>query len=174
MLPRLGPGFFQVDLLVSHIQVPAGHHRLLGGQGGELLPKGLIPGQAVIQPFQALLGVWGVAGDQVEVLVFQGDHPPLLVQLLYAQAVLDGQGRRFGKDGGARIALLLGGAPELGVAWGVQLNLPRLELGFLEAEEICVPAGGRYPGSLFARRPRRPFTFQEMKRKASPPFPTER
>ena len=51
---------------------------------------------------------------------------------------MDGQGRRFGKDGGARIALLLGGAPELGVAWGVQLNLPRLELGFLEAEEICV------------------------------------
>ena len=92
----------------------------------------------MIQTLQTLLGVGGVAGEKVEAVVFQGNQPPLLIQRLHTQAVLDRQGRRFGKDSGAGVAFFLGGAPELGIARGFQLNLVRLELGFLEAEEIRI------------------------------------
>ena len=45
-----------------------------------------------------------------------------------------------GEDGGAGVALLLGVAPIALVAGKVQLDLPLLELGLLQADEIGVKA----------------------------------
>ena len=131
-------GIFQVNCRGGDIQVAADDHGLLPIQPSQVIPEGFFPGQAVINSGQLLLGVWGIAGDQEKVWVFQGDQPPFGIQLRRANAVGHGKRGLFGKDSRAGVALFLGGIPELAVARGFQLNLPRLQFGFLQTEKVGV------------------------------------
>ena len=103
--------------------------------------EGVLPGHAVVQALEAILGVGGVAADQIEGVKLGGDHPPLVVVLLDPQAVGHRQGFGLGKDRHTGVALLLGAVPELVVAGHFQpvgLAGVVLELGLLQAEDIRV------------------------------------
>ena len=75
------------DSLVGHVQVPAVHHRLFGVQIQQVVPDVVLPGHAVVQPGQLILGVWSVAAHQVEVRVLRRDDPPLVAVLIDTEVI---------------------------------------------------------------------------------------
>ena len=131
-------GVFQVDLLVGHVHVPADDHGFALVQFAEIGPEVVLPAHAVVDALEPVLGVGGIDADQVKVRVFQRDGPTLVVVLLHAEVIAHGERRVFGENRGARIALLFGVAPVALPAGKVQVDLPLLQLGLLQAEEVRV------------------------------------
>ena len=138
---------------MGHVQVPAVHHRLCFVQTLEIVQQIVLPLHAVADAGQLALGVGGVAVHQPELGIFQGDEPPLVVMLLHIHAVGDGQGLRPGKNGGARVSLLVRRIPELMVTGQLHLRLPPLHFGLLEADKIGVQRQHRFRKPFFQAGP---------------------
>ena len=163
----VGLGVFQVDLLMGHVQVPAVDHGLDRVELLHVFAQGVLPAHAEVDPLEPVLGVRGVAGEQVEILVFQRDQTALVVELLHADTVGHGQGLVLREHRRAGIALLLRGAPVLLVAGQVQRELARLHFGLLQAENVGVQ-GLELSSKPLSTQARRPLTFQEMNFMAAP------
>ena len=92
---------------MRNVQVPAGNDWLFRVQLQKLFAECVVPGKPVVDALEPFLRVRGVAGDKIKLLVFQRDHPTLMVQLVNADAVGDGQRGMLRKNSGAGIALFL-------------------------------------------------------------------
>ena len=151
----VGLGVFQVNVAERDVQVPAEDDGLLRVQRLQMRPERILPGHAVIQPLQAVLGVGGVAADEIKALKFGGNDPPLVVVLLQPQTVGHRERLDLGKDGHAGIPLLLCAVPKLMVPGQVQVDLPGvvLELGLLHAEDVRVQGGERRHKIFFHTSP---------------------
>ena len=136
----VGLWVFQVDLLMGDVEVAAVDHGLDRVKLLHVFAQGVLPAHAEVDPLEPVLCVRGVAGEQVEGLVFQGDQTALVVELLHADAAADGQGLVLREDRRAGIALFLRRVPELLVAGQVQRELTRLHFGLLQAEKVGVKA----------------------------------
>ena len=93
---------------------------------------------AIIQSLAFCLRVWGVAGNKVELLVFQGDDSAFVVMFLYAHSITYAQRLVLGIDGSAGISFFLSIVPVTLVALKLQVELSFLHLGFLQAEKVCI------------------------------------
>ena len=123
---------------MRHVHVPADDHGLLRVQAEKIASKSVLPGHAVVQALQPVLGVGRVDADQEKAGVFQRNGPPLPVVFLQAQAEADGQGLMLCKNGGAGVALFLRVVPVLQIARRFQRELAGLQLCLLYAEKIRV------------------------------------
>ncbi|CAN4001189.1 helix-turn-helix transcriptional regulator, partial [Dysosmobacter welbionis] len=127
----VGTGIFDIDLLVGHVQVPAVHHRLFGVQIQQVVPDVVLPGHAVVQPGQLILGVWSVAAHQVEVRVLRRDDPPLVAVLIDTEVIGHGERLAPGEHRGAGIARLVGAVPVAVIAGQIKFCLLRAHLRLL-------------------------------------------
>ena len=84
-----------------------------------------------VQAAQLVLGVWCVAADEVEVLIFTGDDAPLVAVDILAEVIRDGERLALGKDRRAGIALLVRAVPVDVVLRQVKFDLMRLQLRLL-------------------------------------------
>ena len=146
-------GVFQVDLLVGHVHIAADDHGLCPVQLLQIGAEVVLPAHPVVQALQLVLGVGGVDADQEEVPIFQGHRPALGVMLRDAQVIAHGEGLAFGKDDRAGIALLFRVAPVALIAGEIQLDLPGLELGLLQADEIRLEAAENVLEALLLHGP---------------------
>ena len=122
---------------MGHVQVAAVDDRLNLVQLHEVLPQGVLPLHAVVQPLELVLGVGGVTAHQVKFLILQGDEPSLVVVLVFPHSVAHRNGLVGGKDGGPGVPLLLGGVPVLqNPLPQVHVGLALLHLGLLQAAEV--------------------------------------
>ena len=129
----VGGRILQVDFLVCHIQIAADDDGFAFVQFVQISPEGRIPFHPVVKPCKSTLGGGCVAGDQIEIIIFEGDESALGVQLFHADAV--GHMERFSlaENGGAGITLLFGVVPVFPVAGQIHFHLLRLQFGFLQA-----------------------------------------
>ena len=82
--------------------------------------------------------IGGVYAYQEVRVELGANQPALVVVLIQAHAVAHVKRFTAGEDGGAGVALLIGAMPDLGIAGRVELYLPGLEFGFLQAQRIHV------------------------------------
>ena len=129
---------FQVDLRVGNIQIPAGDHRLFRLQSTEQIPPGVVPFHAVIQPRQLALRVRRVGRDEIIIAHIQRDHTALRVHLRNTNAVAHIQRLPAREDRRARVALFLRTVEKLLIARQLQIDLVRLQLRFLQRENIRI------------------------------------
>ena len=94
-----------------------------------------------MQTRELALAVRRIAGDHVEVVVFQCDQATLVVMQLTAHAVLHRKRLVLGQDRRAGISLFLGRVKILVIALGGNLSLSGLHLCLLQAEKICILRG---------------------------------
>ena len=127
----VGLWIFQINLLVGHIQIAAVDNGLAAVQRDQIVPQVILPLHAVVQPLQAVLGVWSVAAYQIEALVLQRNEASLVVMPVQVHAIGGGQRAVGGKDGGSGIALLFRGVPIL------QNTLPQRNVS-LTALHFCL------------------------------------
>ena len=144
----VGFGVLDVDFGVGHVQIAAEDHGLFLFQPLQIGQKSVLPLHAVGQAGQTVLGIGGVHGDEKEVRELQGDHPALMVKFVDADAIPHGQRLLPGEYRRAGIALLFGVIPVLMIARQLQRDLPGLQLGFLEAENVRVQGVERVLKSL--------------------------
>ena len=123
---------------MRHVQIAAEHDRLFSFQRFEIGKECILPAHAVFQPLEPILGIGRIAGYQIELRHFQRQHTTLVIKLIHANAIAHAQRLLPGKDGHTGIALFLRAVPILLIARQVQFNLPRLQLGLVQAESIRV------------------------------------
>ena len=123
---------------MGHVQIAAVDHRLLGVQLHEIGADIVLPRHAVVQPRQLILGVGGVAADQIEVLELRRDDPSLVAVYVIPEVVGHGQGLAACEHGGAGVARLVGAVPEAVVALQRKGCLLRAHLRLLQADDIGV------------------------------------
>ena len=111
--------------------IAAGDDGLARVQLLELLAERVIPAEPVVDALEGVLRIRSVAGDKIKLLIFERDHPPLVVEVVNAHAVGDGKGCVLCKDGRAGIALFLGRVPELRIYREVNRDLLRLQFRLL-------------------------------------------
>lgn len=100
---------------------------------------------------QVALTVWGVDRDHPEVVKFSADHPALagrvavtivrntmLLGDITSKSIDDRERFLLAKNGRAAVAGFVGAVPKLFVLRQVNLRLPLLSLGFLQADDIRV------------------------------------
>ena len=153
-IPAVGAGIFQVDLLVGHVQVPAVDHRLFPVQLAKVLPEIVLPGHAVIQTEELVLGVGGIAADQVKVRELRRDDPPLVAVLVDSKVIGDVQRLPPGEDGGAGVARLVRAVPEALVAGEIKLRLLRAHFRLLKADDVRAGEGAEVQEALFQAGPK--------------------
>ena len=137
-IATVGLRILDVYLFVGNIQVATNHDWFLGIKCLEELVEVVFPSHAIVQALQFCLRVWGIDGNEIEVVVFQGDDSSLVVVLLYAHAIAHALWLVLGVDGCARVTFLLGIVPIALVAIKLKVELPCLHLGFLQAKEIGI------------------------------------
>ena len=138
---------------MCHIQVAAVDHRLFGVQLRQIGADVVLPLHAVVQTGQLVLGVGGVAADQIEVLELSGDDPALVAVDVVAEVIGHGQGRPAGEHGGAGIARLVGAVPEPLVALQLEGRLLRPHLRLLQADDIRIRQGAEVQKALVQAGP---------------------
>ena len=134
----VGLGILQVDLLMGHVQVAAVDHRLFGVQRHQIGTDVVLPFHAVVQPGQLILGVGGVAADQIEIVELGGDDPSLVAVDIVSEVIGHGQGRTAREHGGAGVARLVGAVPEPLVALQRKGCLLRTHLRLLQADDVRI------------------------------------
>ena len=137
-IAAVAPGIPEVYLLMGHIHVAAHHHGLLPVKGEQVVQKSILPRHAVVQPAQPLLRIRRIDADQEKTLQLQRDHTPLTVMLLHAQAQPHVQRLVAREDRRARVALLLRKIPISTPTRKNQVQLPPLQLRFLQAEAVGI------------------------------------
>ncbi len=142
----------EVELGVSHIQVPAEDHRLSLLEFLAMRQESRVPGVVTeIDPFQAILGIGGVDGDEVKVFILRRDDAafgeavaPSVVDKIFSFLTFFTQSidytQRFGltKDRRARVAFFLSRVPVLFILFKVYLDLLFVGFGLLDTEHIWV------------------------------------
>ena len=139
---------FQVDLRCGDVHVPADDDRLVPVERADEFAERIVPAHPVFQPAQAVLGVWRVDAHKIEFRVFGRDHAALQIVLRQAEIILYIERLGLREHGGAGVALFLGAAPVLMVAWQVERDLPGLELRLLQAENVRVQRAERVRKAL--------------------------
>ena len=129
---------FEVDLLVGNVHVAADNHAFALGQAADIGPEGIFPLHAVIQPFEAVLGIGRIDIHQIEIRHLECQHSPFVVVFLNPDAAGYRKRRMAGIDGRPGIAFFLGIIPIGLIAQEFQVDLTRLQFGLLQAEEIGV------------------------------------
>ena len=123
---------------MGHVQVAAVYHGLCPVQFHQIGPQVILPLHPVIQPLQPVLAVGGIAAHQIELRVFRGDDPALVAVNVIAEAEHHRKRLLPGQNGGAGIALLLGGVKIPVIALQLKYRLLRLQLGLLQAYHVRV------------------------------------
>ena len=137
----VGPGVFNINFLMGHVQIAAEDDRLFGIQLQQVGAESVLPCHPVVQPLEAVLAVGGVAVDEVKLRVFQRQHTALVVVLFNADAGGHAQRRGLAPAGCAGVALLLRRVCIFRVALGGEVGLPGLHLGLLHREHVRVQRG---------------------------------
>ena len=142
-------GVLEVDGLVGDVEVPAVDDRLDGVELFEIGNQILFVFEAEGEALEFFPGVGDVGGDEIEVLVFEGDDPSFLVVFATFQTIGDGEGLLAGIGGDPGIALPQFGGSEIEVVvlesdgeGFVFLSRP---FGFVEGEDV----GVEVPEGLF-------------------------
>ena len=122
---------------MGHVQVPTVNDRLDLVQGHKVLPQIVLPLHTIVQPFEPILGVGGVAADQIKLLIFQGDEPTLVVVDILVHPIGYGYRGMGGENGGAGIALFFRRVPILqdSLTQG-DVRLALLHLSLLQAQKV--------------------------------------
>ena len=137
-VPAVGTGVLEVYLLVGHVEVSAGHNRLLLRQLAEELPVARVPLKTLVNAGQAVLGVGRVDVHKPVPVKLQRADAPLVISHRAAylphhpQRLLAREDRRPG------VALALCVVPSLIITRQVELQLALLELGLLQGKDIGV------------------------------------
>ena len=76
-----------VNLLMSHVHIATHDYGLLRIEFLEIGLKIVLPSHAIVEAFQLVLTVWRVDGYEKEVGHLEGYYAPLMVVLLYPDAV---------------------------------------------------------------------------------------
>ena len=134
----VGLGVLEVDFLMSHVHVTTYQYGLLRVECHEILAEGVVPCHTVVETSQPVLCIWGIDGDDVEVLVFQRDDTSFVVVFIYAHTINDAQRLVLGEDGGTGVALLVGVVPVALIALEGDVQLALLHLCLLQTEEISI------------------------------------
>lgn len=130
----------EVDFLVCHVQIAAEDDGFGFRQAADVGAEGLVPFAAVGQASQLVLGVGGVAVDEVELFELHGGDAAFRIMLRHADAEAGGEGGHFGEDEHAGVSGALGGVPER-MRPGCQpqvAHLLRAGFDFLKAEHVCI------------------------------------
>ncbi len=163
MLADIWFGICEVNFLMSDVEISAKQHRFrllepLHVRQERWIPP-LVPQR---QSAQIALGVWRVDGDDPKLIKFRCDDTPLICRVTVA-VVCDGkllgdirrksvdksEGRDFRKDRRAAIPLFGSGIKMLVILRQIQLDLPALRFGFLEAEDVGIVRGDERLQSAF-------------------------
>ena len=149
------PGTGDVDLLMGYIQIPAEDDRLGFRQGRHILAERSIPLFPVREAHQLVLGIGGIAVDQVKLFKLHRAHAPLPVMLRPADSGGRGKGLHTAKDQHAGITGLLRRIPELVRPGGNPqvIHLFRTRLDLLKAEDVRLQRLHGVPHSLAEDRP---------------------
>ena len=134
----VGLRVFQVDFLMSHVEVAAKNHRLFGIELLEVGSKVVFPLHAIVESAQFVLRVRHIGGHQIEVGHLKRDYASLVVVKVDADAIAHAQRCVAGEDCRARIAFFVGIVPIRLIALEVQVKLSGLHFGFLKAEEVGI------------------------------------
>ena len=131
-------GVLEVDLLVSNVEIAAGHNWFLLGQPAQEPTIGAVPLEPLVEPRELVLRVRGVDVHEPVAVELERAHAALVVGAGAADLPHDLQRLLSREDRRPRVALALGVAPRLRVAGQVELELPLLELGLLQREDVGV------------------------------------
>ena len=123
---------------MRHIQVAAEDDRFFRIQSDHIIPQGILKTAAVLNSLQAVLRIRRIAADQEEILKFQCDHAAFVVMLLFRQTIRDRKRRDLRKNSRSAVAFLLRAVPVFLIVRQIHRDLAFLQLGFLQAENICV------------------------------------
>ena len=149
----VGLGVLEVDFLVRHVKVTAGHHGLVGLalEPCQKATIGVVPGHAHVDAGELVLSIGRVDVHKPKLVELERANAALgrglgdeLCRLAFAGVGQQGVGVQHAqwflaaKDRGSRIALALGVAPGLVIAGQVDLHLAFLQLGFLQRQDIDV------------------------------------
>ena len=86
-IATVGLGIFQVDFLVSHIEVAAHYHRFLGIELEEIVAEIVFPRHSIVESAQFVLRVWHIHRHKEEIGHFERNHAALVVVIIDADAV---------------------------------------------------------------------------------------
>lgn len=136
----IGLRVFEVDFLVRHVEVAAGHYGLLGIELEKIGAEVVVPFHAVVKAAEPVLRVRSIDVHQEEILQFNGDDTPFVVMSVDAHAESDRERRGTQEDSRARVALLVCIVPERPVTIKADTDLPRLQLGFLQTDNVGIKA----------------------------------
>ena len=131
-------GILEVYLIVCHIHIATHHHRLAAVQPLQVASEVILPPHAVVQPAKSVLAVGRIYTHEEEVVHLQRNHSALVVMLVDAHPVGDCQRLHAAVDGRSAVALLVGEVPPRAVSRELQVQLTRLHLGLLQAEEVGI------------------------------------
>ena len=135
-IAAVGGGILNVDLLMRDIQVAAKDDRLR--ETAEIGAHVILPAHAIVQAFEAVLRVRDIGAHEEQIRIFQGDHAPLVVMFVDADAIAHGQRIMFRIDRSAGVPLLVGIVPIGLIPEELQVDLAGLQLGLLQTEEIGI------------------------------------
>ena len=138
---------------MSHVQVAAVHHRLFGIQLQEVVADVILPGHAVVQTGQLVLGVGGVAADQIKAVVLGGDDASLVAVYVIPEVVGHGQGLAACEHGGTGVAGFVSAVPEAVVALQREIGLLRPHFRLLQADDIGIGQGAEVQKALVQAGP---------------------
>ena len=128
----------EVNLFVCDVQIATDDHRFLLVELLEVHAEVFFPAEPVLQAREFALTVGRVAGNHVEVLIFQRDQPALVIMQLAAHAVGNGERLMLRQNRRAGIALFLGRVKVLMITLCGNLRLAGLHFRLLQAEVICI------------------------------------
>ena len=134
----VGLGILDINLFMSHIQVTTKDNGFLLIETLEIGTEGIFPRHAIIETFQAILRIRCVTADEVEIRHFKRDDTAFVVVLIDTDTIGHIERLVAGKDGGTRIAFLIGIVPIRLIALKGQIKLSFLHLRLLEAEEVGI------------------------------------
>ena len=116
---------------MGDVQIPAVDDRLGLVQTHQIVPQVVLPRHAIVQALQAVLSIWGVAADQIELVILQSDEPPLVVVDILVHAIGHVQRCVGGEHRRAGVALFVRAVPVDVVLRQVKFDLMRLQLRLL-------------------------------------------
>ena len=137
-IAAVGLRIFDIYLFVCYIQIAADDDWFLGIKRFQKLAEIVFPSHAIIQALEFCLRIWGVAGNEIELVIFQRDDSAFMIMFLYAHAIAYAQRLVLGINGCTRVSFFLSVVPITLVALKQKVELSLLHLCFLQAEEVGI------------------------------------
>ena len=133
------------------IEITADDNRFFRTQIKEERAKGILPVHAVIEAFERALCIRRVDSNEVDIRQLHRNDAPLVVVLLYTDAIGHREGLYARKDRRTRIPLFLCAVKILLIAGQIEDRLSLLHLGLLQAEYIGIQLLERFHEALLER-----------------------